>query len=505
MKRTLCLVLLAASGLALVLGCAMGPNYKRPQMAVPETFRDTPAPADGASLADRAWWDLISDPNLQALIDEALGSSFDARIAAARVEQYRANAGIARSGLFPQVSGSGAWQRGRDSAYVYPPGPKPVTEGYSAQFQVSWELDLWGRLRRLNEAGRARYLASVEGQRGVALSLVSDVATAYYTLCELDRELEIAGNTVKAYQGVYDLFDMQLQGGTASALQTSSAEGALGTVAATVPSLEAQVTAQENLLCLLVGRPPGAVPRSPLPSTAELPLDIPAGLPSALLERRPDILQAEQALVASNADIGAAKASMFPTLSLTGLLGGVSPQVNQLFGSGKTWNVTPGIFQPIFFGGELWSQVQAARAYYGESLAAYEQTVTQAFAEVSSSLVAHQKLALAETQQARSVEAFNEAVRISNKRYVAGLASYYEVLQALQNLYPAQLALAKIRYQRLSNFVTLYKALGGGWQNPGQQRPPGETHGPDSAGTDNRSAFSGRDRESGNRGGAPQR
>ncbi len=476
MKRILLASLLAGS----VLGCAMGPNYKRPAVAVPETFRDIPAPVDGASLADRPWWQIIQDPNLQALIDEALSNSFDARIAAARVEQYRANAGIARSGLFPQVSGAGQWQRGRQSAYVYPFGEKSVSEGYAAQAQLNWELDVWGRLRRLNEAGRAQYLASVEGQRGVMLSLVAGVATSYYTLCELDRELEIAKNTEAAYQGVYDLFNLQLQGGTASALQTASAEGALGSVAATVPSLEAQIEAQENTLSFLVGRAPGPITRSKLPSSVDLPLNVPAGLPSALLERRPDVLQAEQALVASNANVGSSKAAMFPALSLTGLFGGVSPQVGQLLGSGKTWSVTPGLFQPIFFGGRLWFQYEVAKALYGESLAAYEQAVTYAFAETASALVTHQKLAEAERQQARSVAAFEEAVRISNQRYVAGLASYYEVLQALQNLYPAQLSLAKIRFQRLSTFVTLYKALGGGWQNAGQARTaaPPETKGP---------------------------
>jgi len=449
----------------------MGPNYKRPQVAAPEQFRGVPKPADPASLADRPWWEIFADPNLQALIDEALAEGFDVRIAAARVEQNRSNAGIARSGLFPQVGGTGQWQRGRESTYTYPYGQKPVSEGYSAQFQLSWELDVWGRLRRLNEAGRAKYLGSIEAQRGVLLSLVADVASGYYTLCELDKELEIAKDTQRAYQSIYDLFNLQLQGGTASALQTASAEGALGSVAASVPSLEAQISAQENLLSVLLGRMPGPIIRSKLPSLVELPLEVPAGLPSALLERRPDILEAEQALVAANANIGASKASMFPTLSLTGIFGGVSPQVNDLFGRGQTWSIVPGLFQPIFYGGKFWFQVQAAKAIYGESLAQYEQAVTAAFGETATALVTHLKLVEAEKQQARSVAAYAEAVRVSNQRYTAGLSSYYEVLEAQQDLYPAQVTLAKLRFQRLNNFVTLYKALGGGWQNPGQTRP----------------------------------
>ncbi len=470
MKRAPWLVL----PIAVFLGCAMGPNYQRPRMATPEQFRDFTKPMDAASLADRPWWDIFADPNLQALIDEALAKGFDARLAAARVEEYRAKAGIARGGLFPQVGGAGQWQRARESTYAYPYGQKPVGESYGAQFQLSWELDVWGRLRRLNEVARAQYLGTVAGQRGVLLTLLAEVASGYYTLCELDRELEIAQETQRAYQSTFDLFNLQLQGGTASALQTASAEGALGSVAASVPSLEAQISSQENTLSNLLGRMPGPITRSKLPSGAELPLDVPAGLPSALLERRPDILEAEQALVAANANIGASKASMFPTLSLTGIFGGVSPQVNDLFGRGQAWSVVPSLLQPLFYGGKLWFQYQAAKAMFGEALVQYEQAVTYAFGETAGALVTHQKLAEAEKQQARSVAAYAEAVRVSNQRYAAGLSSYYEVLEAQQSLYPAQVTLAKLRFQRLDNFVTLYKALGGGWKNPSQERPPAE-------------------------------
>jgi outer membrane protein, multidrug efflux system len=456
--------------LSLSLACAMGPNYKRPAVEAPEAFRGAPQ-ATPESLADRAWWDLFPDPNLQALIDEALASGYDARIAAARVEEYRARAGIARSPLFPQVDAAGAWQRSHESDYAYPPGDKGIGEIYAAQATLYWELDLWGRLRRLNEAGRAQYLATEEARRGVMLSLVAEVATGYFELCELDRELQIQKDTTAAYQETYDLFNRRLEGGAASALMTSSAMGALGATAAGIPRLESDIQSKENALSLLVGRMPGSIVRSKLPSTTELPLDIPAGLPSALLERRPDVRQAEEVLVAYNASIGANKAAMFPTLSLTGLFGGVSPEVDTLFSHGKTWSVSPGLLQPVFHGGALWNQYQASRAQFEEAKAAYEKAVTAALAETSSALVLHRKLVDVEAQQQRSVEAYREAVRLANIRFLSGLSSYFEVLQNMQYLYPQELTLSRAQLQRLTNYVGLYKALGGGWQNPGQARP----------------------------------
>lgn len=458
--------------LALAVGCAMGPNYKRPAVATPDQYRGVEKPAEAASLADKPWWELFEDERLAALIDEALQSSPDARVAAARVEQYRAQAGIARSPLFPQVDAAGNWTRGRESSFVYPPGEKPVAETYQAAGTLSWEIDLWGRLRRLNESGRAQYLASEEARRGVMLSLVADVATGYFELCELDRYLDIAKKTTAAFEETYDLFDRKLKGGAASALQTASAEGDLGNVAAQVPDLEAKIVQKENALCVLLGRPPGPIARGELPSTESLPLEVPAGLPSALLERRPDVREAEQVLVAYNANVGAAQASMFPALSLTGLFGGVSPEVNQLFGEGKRWSVSAGLFQPLFHGGALYFQYQSARAQFEQAKAQYEQTVNNAFAETSASLVANQKLAESEKHQRRSVLAYQEAVRLSNERYMSGLSSYFEVLLMMERLYPAEQLLVSYQFRRLQNFIDLYKALGGGWQTPDQLPPP---------------------------------
>jgi outer membrane protein, multidrug efflux system len=477
MKRALCTVLLIGSLISLgsALGCAMGPDYKRPPVPTPEQYRGVETPVSDVSLADKAWWDLLHDENLKALIDEALKNSPNAMAAAQRVEQYRAQAGISRSYLFPQIDADGNWtKRGKESSFTDPTG-STERELYSAQFTLAWEIDLWGRLRRLNESGRAQYLASEEARRGVMLSLVANVAIGYYELCELDEFLDIAKKTTGAFQTTYDLFNRKLLGGAASALQTSSAMGDLGNVAAQVPDLEAKIVEKENALCVLIGRPPGPIPRGKLPSTSTLPLDVPAGLPSALLERRPDVKEAEDALIAYNANIGAAKASMFPTISLTGLLGGISPQVNELFGDGKRWSVGAGLFQPLFHGGALYYQYEAAKALYGQSLAQYEQTVNNAFAETSATLVANQKLAESEKQQQRSVDAYVDAVRLANERYDSGLSSYFEVLLMMERLYPAQQFLVTYQFRRLQNYILLYKALGGGWQTPYQLPPPPQT------------------------------
>jgi outer membrane protein, multidrug efflux system len=469
MKRALCIVLLAGSA----LGCAMGPDYKRPPVPTPEQYREVQTPVSDVSLADKPWWDLFQDENLKGLIDEALKNSPNAIAAAQRVEQYRAQAGISRSYLFPQIDAAGDWtKRGKESSFVNPGADTADKELYTAQFTLAWEIDLWGRLRRLNESGRAQYLASEEARRGVMLSLVANVAIGYYELCELDQFLDIAKKTTGAFQTTYDLFNRKLLGGAASALQTSSAMGDLGNVAAQVPDLEAKIVEKENALCVLIGRPPGPIPRGKLPSTSTLPLDVPAGLPSALLERRPDVKEAEDALIAYNANIGAAKASMFPTISLTGLLGGISPEVNQLFGDGKRWSVSAGLFQPLFHGGALYYQYEAAKALYGQSLAQYEQTVNNAFAETSVTLVANQKLAESEKQQQRSVDAYLDAVRLANERYDSGLSSYFEVLLMMERLYPAQQFLVTYQFRRLQNYILLYKALGGGWQTQYQLPPP---------------------------------
>ncbi|MGH9381878.1 MAG: efflux transporter outer membrane subunit [Thermoanaerobaculia bacterium] len=447
---------------SLLAGCAVGPRYEQPAVTVPDEIRGQAGEVDAASLADRAWWEIFQDQTLQALIDEALTNAYDVRLAAWRVEEARAQAGIAGSQRFPAVQAGAGWLRGRQSAFV-----SPVTdtlELYDANLGLSWEIDLWGRVRRLHEGALARYLATEEAQRGVLLSLVSEVAAGYFNLRALDLQLDIARRTAEAFRDTHTLFDDRLEAGLASALETSSARAALADTRARIPELERQIAAQENALALLLGRNPGTISRGAALNDQHLPPGIPAGLPSDLLERRPDIRRAEQELVAANADAGVAVADFFPTLSLTGAFGGVAPQVSELFDEGETWSVGGGLLTPIFQGRRLKNQHRAALARWEQAKVEFERSVTNALAEVSTALVAYQKLIRVESELRQAVEASQEAVRHANSRYRSGLADYLEVLQAQQQLFPAENALARTRFDRLATLVELYRALGGGWQ-----------------------------------------
>jgi multidrug efflux system outer membrane protein len=466
--RVLGRVAAAAVALALLAGCTIGPRYQRPPVAVPDQFYGLGGPppaAPAASLADLPWWEVFQDPTLKSLIEEALKTGYDVRIAAARVEEARARYGIAGAELYPQAGYQGQFARERFSGFQ-PGAPTKVkaVDVITANVNVSWELDLWGRVRRLTEAARAQYLASEEARRGVALALVAEVAAAYFDLRQLDADLEIARRTAGAFHDTLDLFNRRLQGGVASALETANAEASWANVAAQVPALESQIAAKENQLALLVGRNPGPIPRgAPL---AGLPMraEIPAGLPAALLLRRPDLRQSEQQLVAANAGVGVAEAAFFPAISLTGLFGGLSPELGQLFGKGQTWSIAAGLTGPIFRGGSLRNQVRVATAQFEQARLEYERAVNNAFGEVSTSLVALQKLGDAETERQRAVDAYQEAVRLAGLRYSSGLSAYFEVLSAQENLLSAENGLAQVRHDRLVALVNLYKALGGGWQ-----------------------------------------
>jgi multidrug efflux system outer membrane protein len=341
---------------------------------------------------------------------------------------------------------------------------------------MSWEIDLWGKIRRSSEAANAQLFASVEGHRAVLLSLVSDVAQAYFELLELDARLAIASSSTVAYQGTYKLFQDRLEFGVASQLQTARAEGNLAQAAATVPEIQSQIAAKENQLSTLLGRNPGPIQRGRPLFDQEVTPSVPAGLPSALLERRPDLRRVEQELVAANAQIGAAKALFFPQLSLTGLLGKASPELSALTaGTSTIWQAGGMLVGPIFQGGKIYQNYKATEAAAAVAKWQYEQAVIQAFQEVSNSLVALEKLAGAETDQARSVRALEKSVQISNDRYLYGLSSYFEILEAQQRLYPAQYTQAQIRLNRLLAYVQLYKALGGGWNLKDPQEPPATT------------------------------
>lgn len=447
---------------AFLAGCTVGPKYQRPPISAPEQVRGQAGPAEAASLADQAWWEIFDDASLKALIEEALRNSYDIRLAGWRVEEARAAAGIRGSQRWPQVQAGAGWSRGKTSELSLP-GAR-TADFYDANVGVSWEIDLWGRIRRLNEAARAEYLASEEARRGVLLSLVSDVATSYFQLRELDRELEIARRSADAFRGTYDLFNRRLESGIASGLETASAGASLAATQAAIPDLERQILAQENQLSFLLGKNPGPISRGNPLDEQLLPPEIPAGLPSDLLQRRPDLRAAEQQLVAANAEVGVAAANFFPRISLTGVFGGVAPQVSDLFGDGKTWSIGGGLLTPVFQGRRLEDERRAAVARWEQAKVQYEASVTNAFVEVSTNLAAYQKLAEAEEEQARAAASYQEAAHLSNERYLSGLADYLEVLQAQQQQLVAESALARTRFARLASLVQLYKALGGGWQ-----------------------------------------
>jgi len=451
---------------ALLGGCAIGPNYKRPSVAEPPTFRGQ-ATAEAASLADAPWWEVFQDPILKNLIQEALRNNYDVQIAAARVQEARANFRVSRSELYPSLDyGAGVARANLTPGVAGGPGRQADTTNnfYYATLSASWELDIWGRIRRSNEAAWATLLATEDARRGVWLTLVSDLAQAYFELLALDVRLEIARNSADAYQRTYNVFQDRFKFGTASRLETSRAEGALGEAQATIPQLESDIVAKENQLGILLGKSPAPVPRgTPMYAQAVVPT-VPAGLPSTLLERRPDLRQAEQQLVSANARVGVAKAEFFPKLSLTALFGTASPEVSALTGGSATiWAVAGMLSGPLFNAGRTLGTYRASVAQWEQARLQYEQAVLTALREVSDALTALGKLSEAETGQDRAVKALEEAVGHATDRYRYGLASYFEVLEAQQQLYPAQNTLAQIRRNRLVAYVQLYKALGGGW------------------------------------------
>ncbi|HEX7192042.1 MAG TPA: efflux transporter outer membrane subunit [Thermoanaerobaculia bacterium] len=447
----------AVLALLLFAGCTVGPNYQRPPVTVPDHYYGAPENAT----AEAQWTDLFQDATLKGLVDEAVNNGFDARIAAARVEQARARYGIAGSQRYPNVGYTGAYEYGHTSTFAT---PSDATGGIIiANVNVGWEADLWGRIRRLNEAARADYLATEEARRGVLLSLISEVASAYFDLRELDAELEITKRTTGALQNTAELFRKRAEGGTASGLDTSRAEALLATESAQIPLIERAIVAKENQINLLLGRVPGPIQRGRPLDQQPLPPSVPAGIPSALLVRRPDIRAAEQELISANASIGVAQAAFYPTLSLTGLLGGQSPELASLLGSGHNWSIEASLLGPIFNGGRLRSQRRLAIAQFDEARVGYERAVTAALGEVSTDLVANEKLAEAETLRTRAVDQDREAVRLATLRYESGFSAYFEVLDAQEQLFTAETSTAQTRRDRLVALVDLYRALGGTW------------------------------------------
>src|SRR6266849_287611 len=470
MRKSLIAPLLAAVVLA---GCVVGPNYSRPAIQTPNAFRAA-APttaSDPASLADLKWFEVFKDEKLQELERTALARNYDLRDAAARVEAARANLGIARSNQFPNLGANADISTVRLSRNGQTPLPKSFVPSQNRTFGgatlglLSFELDIWGRLRRATEAARANLLSEEENRKAVMTTLVSEVASAYLSLRALDYQLEISQRTLATRQDSLGLVKNRQAGGVATLLDLRQSEQLVYTAAETIPALQQQIEQTENQISLLLGKNPGEVLRGRSLTEQEMPPEVPAGLPSALLERRPDIRAAEQSLVAANAEIGVAKAAYFPQISLTGFLGGQGNQLPGLFSARSgVWNFTPQVTQPIFTAGRIKSNVRLSEATREHALIQYEKTIQTAFAEVSNALIAHQRVRESRVQQELLVAALQDRTRLAYVRYRGGVDTLLNALDSDRDLFQAELALSQIRLNELNSFVQLYKALGGGWQ-----------------------------------------
>jgi len=457
-------VLVALLTVFSLTGCMVGPDYERPKLDVPATF--TYEDKETQKTANMAWWKQFQDPVLDNLIMEALADNRDIKIAAANIEQAAAVVLQARAPLFPQLgySGTGGRERiSKESISPYSSLLQNPHSSYQVFADVSWEIDLWGRIRRLSESARAQLLASEEARRGVILSLVSSVAADYIQLLGLDDQLRIAKETLSTYAQSVKLFELRFKYGQVSQMTVEQARSQYETAASAIPQIESQITQLENAICILLGRNPGQVERGKTIEQLDIP-PVPAGLPSDLLTNRPDIRQAEQNLISANAQIGAAKALYFPTISLTGALGVASSDLTSLFqGPARIWRYAGSVTGPIFTGGAIQGQVKEAEAVQKAALLNYEQTVQNSFADVENALVARKKLADQIQAQERLVKANREYVRLARLQYEGGYSPYSTVLQAEQQLFPSELNYAQYRAALFGSLVNIYKAMGGGW------------------------------------------
>jgi len=452
--------------LLICTGCAVGPKYKRPTLTVPEGYRGL-APDAGqqtsASLADEKWWTVFQDPQLQQLIRTALVQNYDVRIAATRILQAQAILGITRADQYPTITGGASTTNARaQRTKVLPEFESSANE---VNLSIVWELDFWGKFRRATEAARASLLATEWGKRAVISSLVSNVATAYFQLRELDLELEISKRTLDSRKQSLNLVEIRARGGVTALIDVRQSEQLVYTAAGSIPDLERRIEQQENFLSVLLGNNPGPITRGKsLVENSVLPT-VPAGLPSSLLEKRPDIQATEQQLVAANARIGVAKAAYFPQITLTAIAGYQSPALTDLFtGPAGFWNFGGQLLQPIFTGGRIRSNVRLTEAQQQEAVLFYQSTIQQAFREVSDSLIAYRKDQEFRQQQELLAVAAEDTVRLANVRYSGGVSSYLEVLDSDTRYFDAQLALAQAQLNERLALVQLYNALGGGWE-----------------------------------------
>ena len=476
--------LLAGLAAGLAAACAIGPSYHRPDLGAPDAWRSPSATADSLrpfydslrssgestlpqptispdSVANLDWFDLLRDPELRKLVETALRQNRDVRVALASIDEFRAQYGVTRGALFPHLSVNG---EGGTEKSVFGSLGAFKFDVVSATADLQWELDFWGRLRRATEAARADLLAREESQRAVVLTLVSDVATAYLELRELDLDLEISKRTLASNEETLRLARRRFDQGLISELDVRQFESEVASPAAKVADFERQIAQKENQLSVLVGRNPGGIPRGSELTGTLAPLAIPAGLPASLIDRRPDVRQAEQQLHAALARIGVAKGALLPAITLTGEYGTQSQDFSNLFKSStEIYQLFGGVSIPIFTGGQVGKQVDVARARAAQARYSYEQTVLLALEEVNDALVGVRATRDVTAAQERQVDALRSAFRLADRRYQNGISSYLEVLDAQRNLFTAELALAQAERQQLSAAVELYKALGGGW------------------------------------------
>lgn len=448
-------------------GCAVGPNYKKPDVPVPPEYRGASAEQKGksetTSFADQKWWDAFQDEALRDLIQTALKQNYDVRIAATRILEARAQLGITRADQLPTVAASAASTNERipQSARI----PSIETTANQVSLSLAWELDFWGKFRRATESARATLLAQEWAQRQVISSLVSDVASAYFQLRELDLELEISRQTLASRKDSLRLTQVLADHGATSMLDVRQAEQLVYGAAASIPDLEQRIEQQENFISTLVGKNPESIVRGRKLVDQPHALEVPAGLPSSLLERRPDIRQAEQQLIASNAQIGVAKADYFPHIALTGTGGYQSSALTSLFaGQAGLWTFGASAVQPVFEGGRIRNRVKLAQAQTEEATLFYQRTVQQAFRDVSDALVGYSKSQEFRSQLEQLTHSAEEATKLSNMRYKGGAASYLEVLDSDTRYFLAQISLAQAQLRELQSLVQIYRSLGGGWQ-----------------------------------------
>jgi len=463
-----------ALGAVWMAGCEVGPKYHRPAVQVPTTYRglseNQQAPGKTASYADLAWWKVFQDPQLQSLIRLALKQNYDLQTAAERVVAARAQLGITRANQFPQVQGE-----------VNATGGKGYTIQSKSNFllgtvDAAFQLDLFGRLRRATEAARARLLATQDAQQTVVLTLVSDVASDYFALLDLDLQLQITRDTVKSQENAVRLTKLRVSHGVATNLDVLQAQQVLDAANAQIPDLERQISQEENAISILLGNYPQDVPRDRPLVEHPLPPEVPPGLPSSLLERRPDIREAEQNLIAANAEIGVARAAFFPEISLTGGGGGAfgrsSIFTTMMSSHAGIWSYGAQATQPIFAGGALKGNLRLAESVERQELIAYKQTIQLAFGDVSDALIGYEKFHQVRVRQEESVKDLQDSVELSLSRYRGGITTYLEVLDGQRSLYSSELTLAQARGSEYQSLVQLYKALGGGWMQSSQPSTP---------------------------------